>query len=439
MPRVVRIEGAKRPTYKLIAFLGADSNGKKKTKSTTFKEFDPAISVKQQERLAMQKAVEFEDRLKNGVCFDGNKVSFEEYSRMWLEDMERKLVYTSYTSYKRIVEDSLIPYFGHMKMAKIKLSMIEDFYKTLTPKYSQSSIMRYVHVLNGIFKMGVRREMIERNPCVGAEVSKSAKKTEALKFFTPEQSIAFLASLDLKFEWEYKGHKRVDDTGKPYYVNSYTEHRDMPTQLKVFYHIALFCGLRKGEILALHWNDIELDKHVLHVSKTAAKSKDGLICKEPKTKNSVRTVPIPKQVVPLLLQYQSEYEAYRSSLGDKWQGQGNLFVQADGRLMDLSTPYERFKSHIEKYNEWAKQENENLPAGQKKHVLLPNIPLHGLRHSCATLLNSLDVNILAISSILGHAQTSTTMNIYAHSFEKKNWEACLKMEEFLEENKVFAG
>lgn len=438
MPRTVRIEGVKRPTYKLIAFLGTDSNGKKRTKSITFKDFDPTISVKQQEKLALRKAIEFEDKLKNGVCFDGNKVTFEEFARMWLNDMERKLVYTTYTAYKQILEKSIIPYFGHMKLTKIKLSMIEDFYKTLLPEYSQSTILRYVHILNGIFKTAVRRELIERNPCAGAEVPKMANKSETLKFFTPEQSLAFLDSLDMAFPYEYKGHKRIDDTGKPYFVDSYKEYRGMPMQFKVFFHIALFCGLRKGEILALHWDDIDFDKHQLRVCKTVAMSKNGLICKEPKTKSSVRTVPIPKQVMPLLLQYQSEYDAYKDSLGDKWQGKGNLFIQGDGHLMDLSTPYHRFKRHIEKYNEWAMQENENLPAGQKKHEILPTIPLHGLRHSCATLLNSLDVNIIAISSILGHAQTSTTMNIYAHSFEKKNWEACTKMEEFLEENKVFS-
>lgn len=437
MPSIRRIPDAKRPTYKVTAFLGYDSNNKKLTRSTTFKP-DISLTVKQQEKEAMKFAQEFEDRHKNGDCFDGDKTTFEEFSKLWLEDAESKLVYTSYTSYKRILEEKLVPYFGHMKMSKVRLHMIEDFYKTLTTEYSQSSIMRHVHVLNGIFKMAVRREMIERNPCAGAVVPKAVKKTEPLKFFTPEQSLAFLSSLDIEFEWEYRGHKRVDDTGKPYSVNDYIERRSLPTQLKVFYNIALFCGMRKGEILALHWNDVDLEKRIIRVSKTVAKSKSGVICKEPKTKTSVRTVPILMQVIPLLRQYRDEYEAYKASLGDKWQGQGNIFTQADGRLMDLSTPYQRFKRHIEKYNEWAERENKNLQAAQKPYVLLPSIPLHGLRHSCATLLNSLDVNILAISSILGHAQTSTTMNIYAHSFERKNWEACEKLESFLAASAVYA-
>ena len=65
---------------------------------------------------------------------------------------------------------------------------------------------------------------------------------------------------------------------------------------------------------------------------------------------------------------------------------------------------------------------------------LPMIPLHGLRHSCATLLNSFQVNIVDISKILGHAKSSTTMDIYAHSFEARNKEAARKMDEFLRTN-----
>lgn len=65
---------------------------------------------------------------------------------------------------------------------------------------------------------------------------------------------------------------------------------------------------------------------------------------------------------------------------------------------------------------------------------LPIIPLHGLRHSCATLLNYLEVNIIEISKTLGHSTCSTTMNIYAHSFEEQQEEVATKVNEFLRLN-----
>ena len=98
--------------------------------------------------------------------------------------------------------------------------------------------------------------------------------------------------------------------------------------------------------------------------------------------------------------------------------------------MGYNTPYAYFKQHIEKYNKLVNN-REDLNEEQKKKMLLPIIPLHGLRHSCATLLNHLGVEILYISDILGHAQTSTTMNIYAHSFESQKRVASDRLDAFL--------
>ena len=112
-----------------------------------------------------------------------------------------------------------------------------------------------------------------------------------------------------------------------------------------------------------------------------------------------------------------EYNLYRFSMGTTWQGNGNLFIQWDGTLMGRSTPYQSFKRHLKRHNTWVRENEEDA----KIHGLeeLPIIPLHGLRHSCATLLNYLEINIIDISKILGHAKSSTTMDIYAHSFENK--------------------
>lgn len=118
-------------------------------------------------------------------------------------------------------------------------------------------------------------------------------------------------------------------------------------------------------------------------------------------------------------------------MGDYWKGQGNLFIQADGSLMGRSTPYQYFKRHLKRYNEWVANSDEAKQSGLSP---LPMIPLHGLRHSCATLLNHLEVNIVDISDILGHVQTSTTMNIYTHSFEGQKRLASDKIDEFLRMN-----
>ena len=322
------------------------------------------------------------------------------------------------------------------KVAHIKTPHIEAFYRTLVDDYATGTIKRFANVLNLIFKTAKRYSMIENNPCQDAQKPKRKDEDEGLKFFTPKQALMFMKSLNMSYEVTYKGHQRIDDTGKPYYVNEYTESYTVPTQYKVFFTLSLFCGFRKGETLALHWNDIDFKEKKISISKSVGMTENGFDYKEPKTKKSVRKVSIPDDVIPLLKQYHFEYIQTRFSHGTAWQGDlsngGNLFIQADGKLMGHTTPYQYFTKHLHRYNEWV----QNNPDKAKAEGLeeLPIIPLHGLRHSCATLLNYLEVNIIEISKTLGHSTCSTTMNIYAHSFEEQQEEVATKVNEFLRLN-----
>ena len=315
-------------------------------------------------------------------------------------------------------------------MAKIKTPLVEEFYKTLRGN-ANGTIQKIANVLSGMFRTAVRWQMIQVNPCRDAKVPKNKEEESALKYFTPEQSLMFLKSLDMTFETVVKGHQRTDDTGKHYVVEDYTEQRKLPLQLKVFYTLSLYCGFRKGETLALQWSDIDFEKKEISITKSVKKKKKGVALKKPKTATSVRTVSLPEKILPLLKQYKREYALYRLQLGTEWKGAENLFIQSDGTLMGYSTSYQAFRRHLERYNDWVQNNREEA----KKQGLepLPNITLHGLRHSCATLLNYLDVNIIDISKVLGHAKASTTMDIYAHSFQEQNRVAANKLNAFLEE------
>jgi len=433
MPNIQRIESKKTKivTYKIRICCGYDVNGKKKVNCSTYKP-DQAVSAREQKKEAMRYALELEDKIKNGTNIDGNKISFENYAIEWLERRKNDLCYNTYKSYEMMLRTKITPYFCSYKLAKIKLPIVESFYATLVDTASQSTIQKYAMLLNNMFKSAERWGMIEKNPCNNAVLSKSKKRNDGIKFFTPEQAETFLGSLDIDFELLYKGHSRVDDTGKTYFVSDYFEKRRMPIQLKVFFYIAITCGLRRGEILALHWNDIDFENKKIIISKSASKSENGVTLKEPKTAKSIRSINLPERIIPLLVQYRDQYDAVQANLGDKWLGDGNMFTQADGKLMGLDTPYQRFVSHIERYNEWIKRLNEEHFDGEKKLEELPKIPFHGLRHTCATLLNDMGTNITIISEFLGHAQTSTTMDIYAHSFESQLIQASNNMNTFLE-------
>ena len=152
----------------------------------------------------------------------------------------------------------------------------------------------------------------------------------------------------------------------------------------------------------------DFNNHSVSITKSTGIVKKEIITKAPKTKSSIRVVTIPDVVFELLKEYRKEQLKYRLSIGDQWIGDNYIFIQWNGKQMYPSTPYAAFKKIIKRYNNAVTDET----------LKLPNIPLHGLRHTSATLLISQNVDVKTVSGRLGHAQTSTTMDIYAHSLKK---------------------
>lgn len=338
--------------YRIQISLGCDPNtGKRVPKVITFKPNQNA-TPKQQEKEAQKFAMEWEDKLKNGESYEGQKMSFAEYAEKWLEYMKNEITYGSYKNYAYIVNSKILPFFSVYKVSKIKTPLVENFYMTLKDSCANSTIRKIANVLNGMFRTAVRWQMIEINPCQDAKVPKNKDEVTTLKYFTPEQSLMFLASLDMSYDTIVKGHQRIDDTGKPYEVGDYTEEQKLPLQLKVFYTLSLYCGFRKGETLALHWSDIDFEKKEIYITKSVGKTEEGTTIKKPKTATSVRTVSMPDTVIPLLRQYKREYNLYRLSIGTAWRGNDNVFIQWDGLLMGFSTPYQSFVRHMKRYNAW---------------------------------------------------------------------------------------
>lgn len=113
----------------------------------------------------------------------------------------------------------------------------------------------------------------------------------------------------------------------------------------------------------------------------------------------------------------------RFQLEDLWQGDNWIFTQDNGNMMNYSTPYQALQDTIARYN-------ENKSPGQQ----LPRIPFHGLKHTSATLLIANHQDLKTVSSRLGHAQASTTMNIYAHALQESDRKAADMLEAVLRES-----
>jgi len=407
-------------SYRITVSNGYDSSGKQIREKATFTP-DPSLTPKQQQKALERFVFEFEERVKSGKFLKGEKIKFEDFVATWLKDYaEHQLAETTISAYKEILDEKIIPAIGHLKLSKIQPLHLQSFYNNLLEDgirkdgkeggYSTSTIKKCHAITSSILSTAVHWQIIESNPCERVSVPKDKNDIDDVKHFTLEQAETFLKALDMSYTTTYKAHDRIDDTGKKYHVSEYTETRSIPTQFKIFFYLALFGGLRRGELLALTWDDIDFDNNTVSITKSTAYTNGQIITKAPKNKSSIRTVSIPGTIIDLLKKYRKEQQELKLSLGDQWQGNNYIFIQWNGKQMHPTTPYHTFKDIIKKYNATVKD-----PA--KK---LPDIPLHGLRHTSATLLIAENIDIKTVSARLGHAQTSTTLNIYAHSIKKRD-------------------
>lgn len=189
--------------------------------------------------------------------------------------------------------------------------------------------------------------------------------------------------------------------------------------------MALFGVLRRSELVALLWSDIDFEQMTVNITKSTCVANGKPITKPPKNKTSERVVSLPGHIMTMLEEYRTEYLKYKQSIGSKWQQSADnaeyLFISWNGTQIYPATPYRVFKRILQAYN----TEHEEK---------LPLITLHGLRHTSATLLIGENIDIKTVSIRLGHAQTSTTMNIYSHALQKLDRKAADALENLLQKH-----
>ncbi len=190
--------------------------------------------------------------------------------------------------------------------------------------------------------------------------------------------------------------------------NTLLEHlKEAPVYYRVFFLFMIYCGLRRSEVCGLEWKDINFDTGICSIVRTSQyRGKNtGIYTSTPKTKSSQRSLQLPNEVLNELKKLKFENNSKRVHCGNQWVETDRLFIKWNGEPMHPSTPYWWLQKFCLKHN-------------------LPFKGVHAFRHSFATqaILNA-KVDVKTVSAILGHSQTSTTLEIYAHAFQEANAQA----------------
>ncbi|MDO9063129.1 MAG: site-specific integrase [Microbacterium sp.] len=237
-----------------------------------------------------------------------------------------------------------------------------------------STIQKSFRTLSVALDGAVRDKLLARNPAKQVEVP-TFEPHEA-RVLTPEQTTAILHAA-----------KTMDETRA----------RLGGIQSRNFPMLAFIAAtaVRKGEALALKWDDIDFDAGTVTIRGTLSRVGSALIVTSPKTRNSRRVLAPAEGVMRLLRAHRTTQLEDRMRAGNLWQETGHVFTTVTGRPVDPSAALRAFKTAA-------------------KHAGIEGANVHTLRHSAATAMLDAGTNLPAVSKLLGHSKTQVTGDIYAH-------------------------
>jgi len=310
-----------------------------------------------------------------------------QYLADWLENCVKPSVRPlTYEQYRQHVKLYLAPLLGHHRLSKLASQHVRAFLKHkledgLSPRTVQLSLV----ILRRALGQAVKDGNIGRN--VGKLVDGPRVSRYESQTLSPEQARTFLEAV-------------------------------VGERLQALYTVALAVGLRPGEARGLRWQDIDLDRRTLTVNRILERIRrsdgDGstLQLVEPKTSRSRRTVNLPDFAMHALKAHRVRQLEERLAAGTRWQDRGLVFPTAIGTPMGHRDVHVTFKRILGK-------------AG------LPDIRIHDLRHSAASLMLAQGIPLRSIQDILGHSSITMTANLYAHVGEQLRREAADAMDAIL--------
>lgn len=397
MATIRKREGRNGPSYQIRSSCGYDIHGKQVVKSMTWK--PPAgMTAKQMEKEAHRLAVLFDERCAAGATGDGS-MKFEAFAKLWFKEYAEPNLRVKTIDQYREFEARTYAAIGHVRLDKLTARHLQDFIngmgedgqnKRTGGKLSAKTIRDYSVFVSSVLDYAVKMGAIQDNPC--SRVTLPPLEHTEKEVYTLEEAQHFLDSLETA-----------------------------PLQYQAFFTLAIFGGFRRGELLGLEWQDIDFEAQTVSVRRTSQYTKErGIFTDTTKTRSSQRTLKLPADVFALLRRYRAEQAQQRLLLGDRWTAGDRLFTNRDGKPLHPQEPYRWLKGFCERTG----------------HRFLG---IHMFRHLNASMLIGGGADIRSVSAVLGHSQTSTTMNIYAHSIAEAQARASDILENLLLPRKTGAG
>lgn len=353
------------------------------------------------EAVKLLQEMEYEYHFNHRV--DPTSMTVVEWLNFWLETyMKNSLKQSTFVSYETYIRKHFAPAFQATKLKELTSWVLQDFYnyKLNVENLSPKTIINMHRCLHKALKQAVTERFIEFNPCDGVNLPKNEKPD--IQVLTRQQQERLMYA-------------------------SY-QHR-----YGVFVRLALMTGLRLGELLGLRWENADLRAGIIHIRQTLNRLKkrdyDGtgnsteIVIQTPKTKNSIRSIPLLPQLVNDLHQWRNVQISDAKLAASAYQDSGLIVTNPLGGYIEPRT----FKDYY----------NQILQIAGIGHFTF-----HALRHTFATRALEQNMESKTLSSILGHYSVAFTLDTYAHVLDSQKRESMKLMEEFytsptLSQNRIY--
>ena len=318
-----------------------------------------------------------------GMLISTEDQTLSTFLTTWLQDTAQpRLRDRTYLRYRELIELHVLPMLGKVKLQKLSPQHLQKLYnKKREEGYAPQTIKHIHRVLHRALNDALKWDLVAKNVCNAVDAPRVPK--QEMKALTPEQAQQFLEAAK----------------GDPF---------------EALFVLALTTGMRRGELLALQWADIDFVHGILQVRRTITRLPNrGFVVSEPKTTKSRRAIQLTELAVDALKRHRTKQHETRLKVGMAWQSQDWVFCT------DVGTPLE--PTTMLRSSFW--------PLLAKAGV--PKIRFHDLRHSAASLLLSMGTHPKIVQELLGHSNISMTLDTYSHTIPSLQADAMSRLNTLL--------
>ena len=300
-----------------------------------------------------------------GIDYDDENMTVEEYLDAWLKGAVRGSIRQStYDRDAYLVEKHIKPALGRIRLKNLSSVHAQGFYRDRLDYGLSASTVHKVHtILHKALARAVAWQMIPRNATDAVDPPRPAPRE--MHPLSPAEA------------------RKLLDAAQG-------------DRLEAIYVLAVTTGMRQGELLALMWQDVDLNNATLSVRRTLTRSGGRYTLGEPKTKKSRRSIRLTPRAVDVLGQHLELQLSDIQMLGDNYADQGLVFTTDTGAPVNPSNLRRRSFAPL------------------LRKASLARIRFHDLRHTCATLLLSKETHPKFVQELLGHATVAITLDTYFH-------------------------